>query len=308
MTTLLYSHDDCLNHDPGAMHPENPNRLRAIKQALGTDEFDRLIRREAPKAEIADLCNMHPEGHVTEVLAAEPKAGMASLDADTHLSPGSADAALRSAGAAIAAVDAVMAGDADNAFCAARPPGHHAEPSQAMGFCLFNNVAIAGEHGRKAYGMERIAVVDFDVHHGNGTEAMFKADPDLFFASTHQMPLYPGTGSPAETGVKNNIVNAPLSPMSGGRLFREAMSDRVLPSLRAFNPDFLIISAGFDAHRDDPLAQLELVEDDYVWITNELRAVADQCCDGRLISCLEGGYNLEALGASVAAHVRTLMA
>jgi acetoin utilization deacetylase AcuC-like enzyme len=228
------------------------------------------------------------------------------LDPDTIISPGSGEAALRAAGALVAAVDAVVAGEARNAFCAVRPPGHHAEAARAMGFCLFNNVAVGAEQARKVHGMARVAVVDFDVHHGNGTQHMFEEDADLFYASTHQSPLYPGTGDAEETGV-GNIVNVPLTPMSGSREFRSAMSGIVLPALARFRPDLVMISAGFDAHADDPLASLRFLEADYEWATRQLMAVADEFCGGRVVSTLEGGYDLEALAASAAAHVRALM-
>jgi acetoin utilization deacetylase AcuC-like enzyme len=241
------------------------------------------------------------------MLAAVPASGHAAIDADTVLSAGSGEAALRAVGAVCAAVDAVMDGEATNAFCAVRPPGHHAEPLRPMGFCLFNNVAIAAQRARQVYGLERAAVIDFDVHHGNGTQAMFEEDPRLFYASTHQSPLYPGTGAASETGV-GNIVNVPLRPMSGTVEFQRAFNEAILPALEEFRPDFLFISAGFDAHRRDPLAQLDLVEDDYAWVTQRLAGVAARHCRGRLVSTLEGGYDLAALGASAAAHVRALMA
>jgi len=306
MTTLLYTHPACFDHNTGRHHPECPARLKAVLEALGGDGFGELERREAPRATIEQIARVHPHGFVERLLAAVPEEGLAALDADTSLSPGSAEAALRAAGAVCAAVDAVVGGEAKNAFCAIRPPGHHAEPSRAMGFCLFNNVAIGAEQAREVHGLKRVAVVDFDVHHGNGTQAMFEADPDLFYASTHQSPLYPGTGARSERGV-GNIVNAPLPPMAGSAEFRAAMTETVLPALEDFKPDFLIISAGFDAHRDDPLASLCLVEDDYAWATRELMRIAEASCEGHVVSALEGGYDLRALGASAAAHVSTLM-
>jgi acetoin utilization deacetylase AcuC-like enzyme len=233
--------------------------------------------------------------------------GHVAIDADTVLSAASGRAALHAAGAVTAAVDAVMAKEAENAFCAVRPPGHHAEPDRAMGFCLFNNAAIAALRAREVHGLERVAVVDFDVHHGNGTQAAFESDENLFYASTHQYPLYPGTGAAHETGV-GNIVNVPLRPMSGSGPFRRAFSERILPGLDEFRPRFVIISAGFDAHRSDPLAQLMLEESDYVWVTERLVELAYRHAEGRLVSTLEGGYDLQALGASAAAHVRVLMA
>jgi acetoin utilization deacetylase AcuC-like enzyme len=306
MTTLLYTHSSCLDHDPGSHHPEAPARLRTVLAALSGPQYARLERREAPEAALDDVLRVHSRHHVEHVLGAVPKAGHAAIDADTVLSPGSGTAALHAAGAVAAAVDAVAAKEADNAFCAVRPPGHHAEPDRAMGFCLFNNAAIGALRAREVHGFERVAVVDFDVHHGNGTQAAFEADDNLFYASTHQYPLYPGTGAASETGV-GNIVNAPLRPMSGSGPFRAAMTGRVLPALDAFRPDLLLISAGFDAHRSDPLAQLMLEEADYTWITERLVEIAFRHADGRLVSTLEGGYDLTALGASVAAHVRVLM-
>ena len=307
MTTLLYTHEACFDHDTGRQHPERPARLKAVLDALAGEGFAALERRVAPRAELAQIARVHPMDHVERVLGAVPAQGIAHLDGDTAISPGSGEAALRAAGAVCAAVDAVMAGEAGNAFCAVRPPGHHAEPATPMGFCLFNNVAVGAEQARAVHGLKRVAVMDFDVHHGNGTQAMFETDPDLFYASTHQSPLYPGTGQAHERGV-GNIVNAPLPPMAGSAEFRAAMSRIVLPALADFGPDFLIISAGFDAHRDDPLAGLNFTEDDYGWATAELMAVAKACCGGRVVSALEGGYDLRALGASAAAHVRALMA
>jgi acetoin utilization deacetylase AcuC-like enzyme len=306
MTTLLYTHPACLEHDPGPHHPESPARLRAVINALAGPEFATLERREAPEAALEDLLRVHPRPQVERVLRAVPKAGHVGIDADTVLSPASGAAALRAAGAVVAAVDAVAAREANNAFCAVRPPGHHAEPGRAMGFCLFNNIAVGAQRVRAAHNLHRIAVVDFDVHHGNGTQAAFKADDGLFYASTHQSPLYPGTGSASETGV-GNIVNVPLRPMAGSSQFRAAMRERILPALEAFRPEFMLISAGFDAHRSDPLAQLLLDEEDYAWITERLLDIASRHAGGRLVSALEGGYDLPALGASVAAHIRVLM-
>jgi acetoin utilization deacetylase AcuC-like enzyme len=307
MTTVLYTHEACLEHDPGPHHPESPARLEAVLEALSDPAYAKLERREAPRASLAQIARAHPGDFVERVLAAVPKQGYAALDADTVLSPGSGEAALRAAGAAIAAVDAVIAGEAKSAFCAVRPPGHHAEPRHAMGFCLFNNVAIAALHARAQHGLARVAVVDFDVHHGNGTQAAFERDPSLLYASTHQMPLYPGTGAVSERGV-GNIVNVPLRPMSGSEEFRKAFTATILPALEAFRPELLIISAGFDAHRDDPLAQLMLVEADYAWCTERLVEIAAKHAGGRIVSSLEGGYDLDALAASTAVHVAALMA
>ena len=307
MTTLLYTHESCIEHDPGPTHPESPDRLRAVLRALETPDFAALDRREAPRAELDQIARVHPRDYIDAALAAVPAEGWAHLDPDTALSPRSGEAALRASGALCAAVDAVIAGEAANAFCAVRPPGHHAEPARAMGFCIFNHVAVGAEQARAAHGLSRVAVVDFDVHHGNGTQAMFWDDANLLYASTHQFPHYPGTGRPAESGVAGNIVNAPLAPNSGSAEFRHAMDALILPALAEFKPEFLLVSAGFDAHRDDPLASLNLTEDDFTWVTRELVRVADRHCGGRLVSTLEGGYDLPALGRSAAAHLAALM-
>ena len=307
MTTLLITHPACIDHDPGPDHPEAPARLKAILSALEGEAFAALERREAPLAERAQIERVHDPAYVQAVLDAIPRSGRVGLDPDTIVSPGSGEAALRAAGAICGAVDAVVAGEASNAFCAVRPPGHHAEPRRAMGFCLFNNVAIGALHARASHGLSRVAVVDFDVHHGNGTQAAFERDPDLFFASVHQSPLYPGTGAEDERGV-GNIVNRPLPPMSGSREFRAAMTEDILPALESFAPDFILVSAGFDAHADDPLASLNFTEEDYGWATGEIVRIAEGCCAGRVVSTLEGGYNLEALKTSAAALVRALMA
>jgi len=307
MTTLLYTHAACLEHDPGQYHPECPARLEAVLNALSAPEFAALDRREAPQAALDDLLRVHPRQFAERLLAAVPQAGHVGVDADTVMSPQSGEAALRAAGAVAAAVDAVIKGEAANAFCAVRPPGHHAEPNRAMGFCLFNNVAVGALRARQVHGLARVAVIDFDVHHGNGTQARFWADASLFYGSTHQSPLYPGTGSAGETGVGGNIVNVPLRPLSGGAQFRQGMERVLLPALDAFAPEMVMISAGFDAHRSDPLAQLMLEEADYTWATEQLCAIARRHAGGRVVSTLEGGYDLGALGASAAAHVRALM-
>jgi acetoin utilization deacetylase AcuC-like enzyme len=306
MSTLLYTHPACFEHDPGRHHPESPARLRAVLAALDDPEFARLERRESPEVALDDLLRVHTRGHVEAILGAVPKLGHVGIDADTVLSPASGTAALRAAGAVVAAVDAVVTKEADNAFCAVRPPGHHAEPARAMGFCLFNNAAIGALRAREVHGLARVAVIDFDVHHGNGTQAAFENEASLFYASTHQYPLYPGTGAASETGV-GNVVNVPLRPMSGSSQFRRAMTQQVLPALDAFRPAMVVVSAGFDAHRSDPLAQLMLDEGDYAWVTEKLLEIADRHANSRLVSTLEGGYDLAALGASVAAHIRVLM-
>jgi acetoin utilization deacetylase AcuC-like enzyme len=307
MTTLLYTHEACFGHDTGRHHPESPARLRAVLDGLSGSGFAALVRREAPLTDRGELGRAHDPRFVDAVLAAIPAEGHAALDADTIISPGSGEAALRAAGAVVAAVDAVVAGEAANAFCAVRPPGHHAEFARAMGFCLFNNVAVGARRARQVHRLERVAAIDFDVHHGNGTQAIFEDDPHFFYASTHQWPLYPGTGGRNETGV-GNIVNAPLRPMAGSAEFRTAVNELILPALEDFRPDLIMISAGFDAHRADPLAQLNLVEADYAWVTERLLECAARHCGGRVVSSLEGGYDLEALAASAAAHVGALMA
>jgi acetoin utilization deacetylase AcuC-like enzyme len=306
VTTFLYTHSACFDHDPGRFHPESPARLKAVLSALEDEAFALLHRETAPRAEIAQITRVHGADYVHKVLDSVPDSGRVHLDPDTAMSPGSGEAALRAAGALCAAVDAVATGGASNAFCAVRPPGHHAERGRAMGFCLFNNVAIGAEQARKVHGLKRVAVMDFDVHHGNGTQHQFEDDPDLFYASTHQWPHYPGTGAASETGV-GNILNVPLPPMAGSAEFRQAMSNKVLPAIDAFAPDFLLISAGFDAHEADPLAALRLRTADYGWATAELARLAQRRCDGRLVSTLEGGYDLGALAASAAAHVQALM-
>ena len=307
MTTILYSHPKCIEHDMGAGHPESPDRLRAVMEALKADAFNGLDRREAPMAELDQIARVHPRDYVDRIMAAIPESGRVQLDPDTSVCPASGEAGLRASGAVCAAVDAVMAGEAANAFCAVRPPGHHAEPARPMGFCFFNNVAVGALQARAAHGLTRVAVVDFDVHHGNGTQAMFWDDENLFFGSSHQSPFYPGTGSAAEQGVAGNIVNAPLAAGSGSREFREAWEGIILPALTEFGPEFLLISAGFDAHEADPLASLRLNEEDYVWVTRRLMKIADDHCAGRIVSTLEGGYDLAALARSAAVHVKTLM-
>ena len=307
MTTLLLSHAACLNHLMPMGHPERPDRLRAIERVLEHEKFQSLAREQAPMASLETVALAHPIDYVEQVRAASPKEGMVRLDADTTMSPGSFEAALRGAGGAVQAVDEVMEGKVANAFVAVRPPGHHAETATPMGFCLFNNVAIAARHAQKQHAAERVAIIDFDVHHGNGSQDIFWSDPTVMYCSTHQMPLYPGTGAVSERGARNTIVNAPLRPGDGGDQFREAMESAILPRLEDFGPDLVIISAGFDAHMRDPLANLNFLEADYTWVTHKLMELADRHANGRVVSVLEGGYDLEGLSKSVAAHVTALM-
>ena len=308
MATALITHAACLEHDPGYTHPESPDRLRAVLAALDAPEFAALRREEAPRATREQLLRVHPASVVDAILAIRPEEGdTVRIDADTAMSAGSAEAALRAAGAGVLGVDLVLKGIVQNAFAAVRPPGHHAEPDRPMGFCLFNTAAVAAQYARGAHGLARVAVVDFDVHHGNGTQALFASDPALFYASSHQSPFYPGTGAASEHGVADNIVNVPLRAREGSAAFRQAWGNVILPALDAFAPELLIVSAGFDAHREDPLAQLRLETEDFAWITDALLDLARTRCDGRLVSVLEGGYDLEALAASAAVHVRGLM-
>ena len=306
MTTRLYSHSIYLEHLTPAGHPERPDRLRAIQRVLEDEAFQYLDRREAPDGDEAAILHAHPEEHRERVRQRIPQEGLARIDADTTASPLSWQAALTAIGAANAAVDDVFSGAADNVFVAARPPGHHAEKTTAMGFCFFNNAAIAARHAQERHGAERVAIVDWDVHHGNGTQDIFWDDPSVLYCSTHQMPLYPGTGAKDETGA-GNIVNAPLSAGTGGDEFRDAFLSRVLPAIDTFQPELIIISAGFDAHHRDPLAELNLTEDDFDWATAVLMEKAQRWSDGRLVSLLEGGYDLHGLAFSVGAHVRRLM-
>ncbi|GAB5387463.1 MAG: histone deacetylase family protein [Alphaproteobacteria bacterium] len=305
----LYMHGSSLEHDTGPGHPECAARIGSITQALSADCFSSLDRREPPPATRDQLRLIHPDSYIDRLEQSCPDTspGLVMVDGDTLLSPGTWQAALRSAGAACAAVDAVMSEDLDRAFCALRPPGHHAEPETAMGFCLFSNAAIAARHACAAHGITRVAVMDFDVHHGNGTDAALSAEPDLRLISTHEMPLYPGTGYPHETGTAGTNTNIALPPRCDGQTYKEIFAASVLPALEAAQPELLILSAGFDAHAEDPLASCQLQDDDFGWITDQLVSVAKQHCNGRIVSCLEGGYALEALGRSVALHVRSLM-
>lgn len=302
----LYTHSICLQHDPGPGHPESPARLRAVLEALDQDRFATVDRIEAPRATREQLLRVHTPAHVDRILAITPDTDTVRLDEDTLMSPASAEAGLRAAGALVAAVDAVMTGAATHAFCAVRPPGHHATPDTAMGFCLFNNVAVGAAHALAAHGLKRVAIADFDVHHGNGTQDIFQREPRVLFISSHQQPLYPGTGNPDEQGI-GNIVNAPLSSGEGSYEFRALWNDALLPKLHAFKPQLVLISAGFDAHQRDPLANLQLQTEDYAWITHQLVELARAHAGGRLVSTLEGGYDLQALAASVSAHVSALM-
>ena len=303
--TRLYSHSACLRHSAGPGHPESPSRLQTILEALDDDKFAMLDRVEAPRATRAQLELAHDPEMVDLVFENAPREGFARIDADTAMSPDSLEAALRAAGAVCAAVDATLDGAATRAFCAVRPPGHHATRDTAMGFCLFNNVAVGAAHAL-ARGLERVAIVDFDVHHGNGTQDIFWNTPSVLYASTHQSPLYPGTGARNETGA-GNIVNAPLRPGSGSAEFRAACEQSLLPALHAFAPQLVLVSAGFDAHRLDPLADLNLEAGDYRWITEKLAEVSHRHAANRMISSLEGGYSLTALRESVIAHVGALM-
>jgi acetoin utilization deacetylase AcuC-like enzyme len=305
--TLLLSHPASLGHDMGRGHPERPDRLRAIERVLENERFQPLIREQAPFGDRAAIVRVHPEAYFAAIERAAPKEGIVQLDADTAMNAGTWAAVMHGVGGATRAVDEVMTGKVDNAFVAMRPPGHHAERSTPMGFCFFNQVAVAARHAQTVHGAERVAIIDFDVHHGNGSQDIFWADPTVMYCSTHQMPLYPGTGARNERGEHDTIVNAPLRPGDGGTQFRDAFETTILPRLDAFAPHLVIVSAGFDAHRRDPLANLMLVEDDFAWATGKLMDIADKHTKGRLVSVLEGGYDLEGLAYSVAAHVLTLM-
>lgn len=303
MSVALFTHPDMLAHRPGLGHPESPERLQAVLDALDAADLG-LARHAATEAAVADLERLHPAAHVARLLAASPDSGLNQLDADTVLSPGSVRAARLAAGAVIDAVRAVARGETARAFAAVRPPGHHAEPDVPMGFCLFSNVAVAARVAQSE-GMARVAVIDFDVHHGNGTQAAFQDDASLFLGSIHQMPLYPGTGAASETGV-GNIVNAPVPPHAAREAWRATFSGGLMPALESFRPDLILISAGFDAHRRDPLAHQSLEAEDFAWATRAVLEVARSCCAGKVVSSLEGGYDLEGLGRSAVAHVQAL--
>lgn len=307
LNTLYITHPVALKHEMGDGHPERPDRLRAIERILEAEEFKGLQRDQAPRGSREAILRVHPADFIDVLERETPRDGYAQLDADTVMNPSTFEAAVHSVGGACLAVDDVMAGRCDNAFVAMRPPGHHAERSTAMGFCFFNNAAIAARHAQAVHGAERIAIMDFDVHHGNGTQDVFWSDASVMYASTHQMPLYPGTGSVGECGEHDTIVNAPLRSGDAGEAFRAAMEARILPRIEAFAPDLIIISAGFDAHRRDPLGGLSLVEDDFSWATAKLMDIASRRCQNRIVSVLEGGYDLEGLSRSAAAHIRRLM-
>ncbi|MBW6420979.1 histone deacetylase family protein [Rhizobium sp. XQZ8] len=308
MTTRLYEHTIFLEHRTPEGHPERADRLRSLNIALEHPNFASLDRKEAPQANEDSVLLAHPEKHLTAVMRSIPEEDtVKQIESDTYVGPKSFQAALTGVGGAMAAVDDVLSGKVDNAFVASRPPGHHAEKDKFMGFCLFNNVAIAARHAQQKHGIERVAIVDWDVHHGNGTQDIFWDDPSVLFCSTHQMPLYPGSGAKDETGVKNNVVNAPLSPDTGSEHFREAFKSRVLPALENYRPDFILISAGFDAHHRDPLAQINLVGDDFDWATGRLMELAGKYANNRIVSLLEGGYDLEGLAESAGMHISRLM-
>ena len=303
MTTAYISHPDFMKHEMGHHHPECPERIQAIEDQLIQSRLDGHLKRiDPPLATEADITRVHSEDHLAFIKSKAPTSGYAMIDGDTIMNTATWNVSLRAAGAAIAAVDAVMKGEVNNAFCAIRPPGHHAEPHRSMGFCVFNTIAIATRYALEQYDLDRVAVIDFDVHHGNGTEAAFIDDPHVLMCSFFQHPFYPYSG--LEGG--DNMVNIPLPASTSGKVVREMISKIWIPRLQEFKPQLIMISAGFDAHREDDLGQMGLVEDDYVWITQQLMNVANQTCEGKIVSCLEGGYNLSALGRSVAAHLKTL--
>lgn len=306
MTIAILTHPDCFNHITPSGHPERVDRLHAVTEALDAPAFDAALRIEAPLVDDVALLRAHPADYLAMIEACSPAEGHVSLDPDTHMSPGSLVAARRAAGANVKAVDMVMGGEAKAAFCAVRPPGHHAEKVTAMGFCFYANASVAALHAMEAHGLSRVAIADFDVHHGNGTQDVFWNDPRVLFASSHQSPLYPGTGMEDETGA-GNVHNATLPPMARGPAFRQVWQDRLLPAIDAHAPELIIISAGFDAHTKDPLANLMVEDEDFAWITAQLCDLADRHCNGRVVSTLEGGYDLDGLATGTAAHVKVLM-
>ncbi|GAB3679414.1 histone deacetylase family protein [Salinisphaera aquimarina] len=304
MTTAYFSHDSSALHDMGGGHPESPGRLIAVEKGMGVVGVDRRVQRhEAPAASVEAIKRVHDSGYVDELMAFAPREGLRQIDGDTAMNPHSLTAALHGAGAAIAATDAVIAGQVANAFCAVRPPGHHAEHARAMGFCFFDNVAVGAAHAIAAHGLSRVAILDFDVHHGNGTEDVFRGNPNVLFCSSYQNPLFPFT---TDTSVPGSLIKSPLRPGTGGHVFRKAIERDWLPALDAFAPEMIFISAGFDAHRSDPLADLLLEADDFAWVTERITEAAALYCDGRIVSTLEGGYALDALAASAAVHIDTL--
>lgn len=305
MTTLLVSHPQGLDHQTPQGHAERPDRLRAVEKALTASRFNDLERREATSVDLAIAELVHSKSYLQKLRDARPMEGIGMIDADTYISAGSFNAAASAVGAGLMALDAVVHGEVDNAFCAIRPPGHHAEIETPMGFCLVNTIAILAREAQRKHGAERIAIIDFDVHHGNGTQDIFEQDPSVFYASSHQMPLFPGTGSLAEVGV-GNIFNGPLDAQSDGTTMRDVYRDRILPALINFSPDVILISAGFDADQRDPLAQLNWVASDFAWLTGKLMDIADKYCDNRVVSLLEGGYDLDGLAEGVTAHVGVL--
>jgi acetoin utilization deacetylase AcuC-like enzyme len=307
VATLLLHHSSFANHKTAAGHPERPDRYRVVEAALGQPQFDALVRETAEIADLDTTRYVHANRYIDALEAARPVEGYVYLDGgDTMMEPSTWEVVLRGVGGTLQAVDKVLDGEVQNAFVACRPPGHHAETERAMGFCLFNNISIGARHAQKIHGLNRVAIVDFDVHHGNGTQQIFYSDPSVLYASTHQMPLFPGTGAARETGL-GNIFNAPLAPGDGGAELREAFEDRILPAVDAFKPELIIVSAGFDAHVRDPLASLRMTADDFAWVTRELMKAAEKNCEGRLVAVLEGGYDLQALADSVSTHVGELM-